>query len=283
MQTIIGTFDDKTTAQTAVDQLIAQGFKRDHVHLQGAPGLDSDITSSQSDRTVPKTDGMMSGVGHFFSNLFGSDSDDHAGKYSEAVRRGGTVVAVDAENDDDVEKASAVMTHLGTIDVDQREAQWKSKGWTGFDPKSPLLSEDEQAFERDSVPVVQEELVVGKRTINTGGLRVIKRMTETPVSKIVSLREEHATIERRPVNRAATEADFANFKEGTVEVREMAEQAVVGKTARVVEEVQIGKEASERNETVSDTVRRTDVDVERVAATDKAVPGTFSADRKATK
>ena len=247
MQTIIGTFDDKTTAQTAVDQLIAQGFKRDHVHLQGAQGLESDITSSQSDRTVPKSDGMMSGVGHFFSNLFGSDSNEHAGKYSEAVRRGGTVVAVDAENDDDVEKASAVMTDLGTVDVDQREAQWKSKGWTGFDPNSALLSEDEQAFERDSVPVVQEELVVGKRTINTGGLRVIKRMSETPVSKIVSLREEHATIERRPINRAATAADFANFKEGTIEVKEMAEQAVVGKTARVVEEVQIGKEASERN------------------------------------
>ena len=46
------------------------------------------------------------------------------------------------------------MRHFGTIDVDQREAQWKSKGWTGFDPTSPLLSEDEQAFERDSVAVV---------------------------------------------------------------------------------------------------------------------------------
>ena len=49
-----------------------------------------------------------------------------------------------------------------------------------------------------------------------------------------------------------------------MEIRESSEEAVVSKTARVVEEVSIGKEASQRTETVSDTVRRTDVDVERI-------------------
>src|SRR5712671_2779741 len=105
-----------------------------------------------------------------------------------------------------------------------------------------LVEEDDDAkFASQSVPVVQEELQVGKRAINVGGLRVIKRMSETPVSEIVKLREERATIERRPVDRDATEADFENFEEGTIEVREMSEQAVVGKTARVVEEVVVGK------------------------------------------
>jgi len=81
------------------------------------------------------------------------------------------------------------------------------------------------------------------------------------VSESVNLREEHATIERRPVDRPANAADL---KEVSVEVRETAEEAVVAKNARVVEEVVVGKESSNRTETVNDTVRGTDVQVEHV-------------------
>jgi uncharacterized protein (TIGR02271 family) len=83
---------------------------------------------------------------------------------------------------------------------------------------------------------------------------------------MIRLRAERATIERRPVDRPASEADFANFKEGTIEVRETTEEPVVAKTARVVEEVVVGKEVQERTETVADTVRRTDVEIERMGA-----------------
>ncbi|MDR5776559.1 MULTISPECIES: DUF2382 domain-containing protein, partial [unclassified Caballeronia] len=92
--------------------------------------------------------------------------------------------------------------------------------------------------------------------------RVYSRLTETPVSESVSLHEEHASIERRAVDRPATAADL---KEGFVEIKETAEQPVVAKTARVVEEVVVGKEASNRTETVNDTVRGTEVEVERTA------------------
>ena len=50
---------------------------------------------------------------------------------------------------------------------------------------------------------------------------------------------------------------------GVFEVRETAEEAVISKTARVVEEVVVGKEITESTEQVSDTVRRTDIEVER--------------------
>src|SRR5712671_3395470 len=88
-----------------------------------------------------------------------------------------------------------------------------------------LVEEDDDAkFASQSVPVVQEELQVGKRAINVGGLRVIKRMSETPVSEIVKLREERATIERRPGDRKGREANLENFEGGRIEVREMSEQ-----------------------------------------------------------
>ena len=103
-----------------------------------------------------------------------------------------------------------------------------------------------------------------KRQVDRGGVRVNTRVTEKPVKQEVRLREEHARVERRPVDRPATEADLAAFKEGSIEVRESAEEAVVAKQARVVEEVRVGKEVNDRSETVTDTVRRTEVDVDKV-------------------
>ena len=92
-----------------------------------------------------------------------------------------------------------------------------------------------------------------------GGARVHTYVTERPVEETVSLHEEHVTVDRRPVDRAATEGDMA-FKEGTINVTETSEVPVVAKEARVVEEVVVGKTATDRTETVRDTVRRTDVD-----------------------
>jgi hypothetical protein len=90
------------------------------------------------------------------------------------------------------------------------------------------------------------------------------------------LREEQVKVERRPVDQPATEADMAAFKEGSIEVSETAEEAVVSKTARVVEEVVVGKEVQNRTETIDDTVRRTDVEVEQMGASDVGTTGTVT-------
>jgi uncharacterized protein (TIGR02271 family) len=78
----------------------------------------------------------------------------------------------------------------------------------------------------------------------------------------VRLRDEAVHVERRPVDRPATEADFAAAKERTVEVAETDEEPVVRKQARVVEEVVVSKDVEEHTETIRDTVRRTEVEVE---------------------
>jgi stress response protein YsnF len=84
-------------------------------------------------------------------------------------------------------------------------------------------------------------------------------VVETPIEREVTLHGERVTVERRrPVDSAAT-GDA--FEERTVEVRETEEVPVVEKTARVVEEVTVRKEETERTETVRDTVRRDEVEV----------------------
>jgi uncharacterized protein (TIGR02271 family) len=119
-----------------------------------------------------------------------------------------------------------------------------------------------------AIPVVQEELKVGKREVQRGGVRVFSRVVETPVNETVDLREEHVSVERRPVDQPISTADATAFKEQSIELREKAEEAVVQKSARVVEEVVVGKEATQRQQKIKDTVRHTEVQVESLGAQD---------------
>jgi len=115
---------------------------------------------------------------------------------------------------------------------------------------------------------MEERLTVGKRAVNRGGARVRSYVVETPVEEQVTLHSETIRVERRPVTdgRLVTDADF---REQSVEMRATSEEAVVGKEARVVEEISLRKEATDRVETVRDTVRQTKVDVEQVPAVER--------------
>jgi stress response protein YsnF len=86
-------------------------------------------------------------------------------------------------------------------------------------------------------------------------------VVEKPVETEITTREETVHVERRPVDRPVSAEDTA-FQERVVEVTATGEEPVIAKEQRVVEEVAIGKDVTERQERVSDTVRRTEVEVE---------------------
>jgi uncharacterized protein (TIGR02271 family) len=117
----------------------------------------------------------------------------------------------------------------------------------------------------EHIPIVEEQLKVGKREVNRGGARVRSYVREVPVHEQVSLREEHVSVERRPVEGGFQAGELNSgdvFQERNIEMTETAEEAVVAKEARVKEELVVRKTAEERVETVDDTVRRTEVDID---------------------
>ena len=289
-QTVIGVFDTYDHAERAQQQLIARGFSANDVQVRahGADLSSSGTSTAGATRTTADTDiGFMDSVRNFFADLFGPDADD-AGHYSEAVRRGGAVVAVTVSDESRVASAREALAATGAVDIEKRVAEWRSTGYEGYRSDAAPYTPDEVAQERSRViPVMQEELDVGKRQVDLGAVRVVSRMVETPVNESVTLRDERATIERRPVDRPASEADLKGFRDETFEVRETAEKAVVSKTARVVEEVVVGKTASERTEQVNDTVRKTVVDVQndgktRAAGASGSMMGTTADNMAAT-
>lgn len=116
-----------------------------------------------------------------------------------------------------------------------------------------------QAGSDETIPVIRENLEIGKREVETGGVRVHTQIVEEEAVAHVNLREEHVQVERVPVDRAATDADL---REDQIEMTERGEVPVVNKEARVVEEITLSKEVTERDETIHDTLRQTEVDID---------------------
>ena len=109
--------------------------------------------------------------------------------------------------------------------------------------------------------------------MDRGGVRVRSYVTETPVHEQIRLRNERVNVERRPVDREVSGTDA--FRERTIDMTATGEEVVVGKTAHVVEEVVVSKTVNDRVEQIDDTVRRTDVEVDRDEGVDAARGSTF--------
>jgi uncharacterized protein (TIGR02271 family) len=268
-QTVVGIFNSAAEAQQAAQQLSAAGFQLEDVDVasSGALAGSSSSSSNYQNTSGTATEGVADAagrtgdsIGGFFSNLFGGDDDDTQ-RYSHVARQGGSsIVTVHVQSADHARKAAEILDNAGAVDVDQRAAE------TGYQGNSYAATTNTNTTGDAGLTaqVIEENLQVGKREEQTGGVRLRSRIVEKPVEASVRLREEHVTVNRNPVNRPATEADFNSFKEGQIEVTETAERAVVGKEARVVEEVSLGKEVTEREEVVRDTVRNTEVEVEQI-------------------
>lgn len=115
-----------------------------------------------------------------------------------------------------------------------------------------------------TIPVIEENLHVGKQDVETGTTRITTSMVEKPVEEIINLRQEHVHVERTSVDRPVTGTELGTFQEGQIELTEHTEVPIVNKEARVVEEVNISKDVNVREETIHDTVRNTEVETERI-------------------
>ena len=111
------------------------------------------------------------------------------------------------------------------------------------------------------VPVHEEELTATKRQVEQGQVRIDKDVIAEERTLEVPVTDERVTVTRRTVDREGV-ADSDAFTEGTIEVPVRGEAVDVQKRVRVAEEVEIGKEAVQRTEKVSDTVRREEVHID---------------------
>lgn len=227
----------------------------------------------------------------FWASLFGGDASTDEHVYERSAQAGSSIVVVKTPTHD-ADAVIAILERHNPINIDERAASYgagtdtgssgitpataaTSTATTGYDPSTTATATPPAMAGNvgqtastgslgESIQLSEEQLVVGKRLVNRGGTRLRRYVVETPVQQDVSLHAETVKVERRPVSGGAVvEPDFS---EKTIEMTASAEEAVIGKTAHVVEEVSLRKEDSDRVETVRDTVRKEEVEIEQIPA-----------------
>lgn len=261
-ETIVAVYDTSEHAQAALIEL----------KQAGVPANDISEAANTSDSA-----GAPSHERGFWASVFGGDVDHETEVYNRSVANGSTVLTIKAEYEY-IERIMQILEKHNPIDIDERASSLGlgknhtiSSSATPSAPASfatagtPLSAVDRvsnETVQSDTIQLSEERLAVGKRLINRGGTRIRRFVVETPAEQEIRLRDERVILERHPVSdRAVANPDFTDK---TIEMTESFEEAVVAKTAHVVEEISLRREASERVEKVQETLRREDVEIEHI-------------------
>ena len=257
-KTIVGLYDDRTTAHKVVTELESTGFGEDH--LRFASHQDGDSTSYDIDADRDTTPDALKRYGI---------ADEETSFYSEGVRRGGALV-IARVHDNDVDKAVDIMARHNPVRYEDRAEAYLADTDDTEVYSADKMQENRAQYADQSkqrLQEIEEHLKIGKREVVRGGVKVHQYVETDIEQETLRLRDEEIVVDRTSVNRALS-ADEANaaFEDKTVELVERDEEAVVEKTAMVTGEVAVGKDVNVREETVGGEVRRTRVEVEQIAA-----------------
>lgn len=257
-RTIVGRFDNEPEARRAVNALAAAC-----INASSAQVIDADMARQQRELWTKEKKG-----GGFWSWLFGdveqergsefTDADDRY--YDEELDKGGALVTVTVP-DDQADRVVDLLEQRGG-DVERDAAV---TGGTARAARSSGITRESApatgSGQEKILPETEEQVRIGKRAVERG-VRVYTHVTDRPVEEHIRLREERIKIERRPADRPV-QAAAAAFRDQTIELKETVEEPIVEKTARVVGEVVVSKDVSERDAAVRDTVRKTEVQIDR--------------------
>ena len=256
-QTVIGVFDTKSQANSAKNALAKEGFDKSDIDVSnyGSHGRRHDDYHDDDDNAIER----------FFENMFGDDDDDYERRRTvgREVASRGNVVTVHTSSMEEAKRAAAILDRFGAIDMDDRYSMYQNDNFDADANRKRLNQRfdrnvDENLKGDQTLEVIKEDVAIGKREVQTGGVTVRSHIIERPVEETLRLRTERVTVTRTPVDRPA---DGADFRDRTISIKETAEEAVVSKTARVVEEINVKKDVDTRTETVRETARETEVDV----------------------
>jgi len=264
-ETIVAVFDTAAHADAAIRDLMTAGIPASSIEHYAQDSKAADLHASSSSVTTNEHRG-------FWGWLTGGDdvTTDHHALYDQSIQSGGTVVTVIA-NSADVEGINEILDRHSPIDMDERHSQYSSSGSYGAVTAPAVATSGTVApsaqvttaggATEEVISLSEETLAVGKREVDRGTTRVRRYVVERPIEEQVRLRNETVSVFRRPVtSSAAIGADAFTNREITM--TETDEEAVVAKSAHVVEEVVVQKGVEERVETIKDTLRREEVEID---------------------
>jgi len=248
-ETVVGVFMDQDHAQRALDRLQSQGYNArlaDESSLKNLPGLTND------------------------------EAQVYLGRYNE----GNSVVVVNAGNRGEnaldllLDSGAEYMNlHTGKTQGNVQTGQRGQSGQYDANYYRNLQSNQRQYGRYDEnlgrarnaeemkVQLREETLTATKQNVQAGEVEVRKVVHEKEQQVPVNLTREQVVIERNAVDRPADAEEIGEMQDEVIRVPVYEEQAQLQKQARVREEVSIGKEAVQEQQTLSGTVRHEHAEV----------------------
>jgi len=243
---VVAVYDKEASASAALTSLVAAGYHTD------------DISVIRSESEAVRAGLNEPGV---WQRLFGRDLEhNEAAVLTRSFKEGSVIVSVRVPESEAPKVVSLLDSHK-PVDVMDRAKAYGLVGATAGEFKTPAPAKPQG---EEMLRVAEEQLNVGKRMVESGHTRVRRYVVEKPVETNITLHEEHTEVIRRAITDPAYYVKDIDWSDKIIDVTETAEEAVVNKTARVTEEVLIRKQGSDHTQTVHDTVRRQQVDVEQV-------------------
>ena len=268
---LVGIYDDPETATELKSRVAREQLESDRLVELNTRSLEGDGRVGDTPIRSP------SDIKQWL--LDGGFDEQIAEFYAESVRHGHNVIVFEAERDDEhVGRVEREMKARESHEMAARLERWKQGEREVFEEPERTEMQSDASDEPSAadggsaeqrIPIVEERPTIGKAETTRGGATVHTHVESEPIEEQVSLREESIDVERRPADRPA-EGDEAAFEESSVEFSERAEEPIVGKEARVVEEVVVTKDTTERTATIRDVLRKTAVDVDTYGDVDDA-------------
>lgn len=242
---VVAVYDTEASANAAMKSLMSAGY------------LSEDISVIRNESEAEKAGLYEPGV---WQRLFGRDLAHHeAAVLGRSLKEGSVIISVRTPESEAPKVASLLDTHQPVDVMDRAKAYGLVReSVEAARTPAPAMSKGEEM-----VRVAEEQLVVGKRMVESGLTRVRRYVVEKPVEANITLHEEHVEVMRRAISDPAYVKEI-DWSDKTIELTETAEEAVVDKTAHIMEEILIRRHGTDRTQTVHDTVRRQQVDVERL-------------------
>lgn len=123
------------------------------------------------------------------------------------------------------------------------------------------------------VPLIAEEIVIGKRTVETGGVRVHKTVREDVQRIDEPIVREHLDVERVEINQFVETAPAVRYEGDVMIVPVLEEVVVTQKRLLLREEIRLTKRREEISNVQEVTLRREEISLEKIG-TDNIEPGT---------
>jgi uncharacterized protein (TIGR02271 family) len=242
---VVAVYDTEESANAALKSLTSSGYRTDDISVIRSEG--------EAERAGLREPGL-------WQRLFGRDLDHpEAAVLGRSFKDGSVIVAVRVSELDAPKVVSLLDSHK-PVDVMDRAKAYGLVGATPAVPKTPIPA---KMAGEEMLRVAEEQLNVGKRTIEAGHTRVRRYVIEKPAEANITLHEEHAEVMRRAISDPAYVKDI-DWSDKTIDVTETVEEAVVNKTAHITEEVVVRRQGSDRTQTVHETVRRQQIDVDHL-------------------